>query len=264
MPTKLLSNTENQYSVPGGNNTTDIYNILGNSGNNSITGGGGDDNIFGGNGDDTIFGGDGNDKLSGDSGNDTLFGGNGNDTLNGGTGDDFLDGGTGNDLLYGGTGNDILYGGIGNDILYGGTGDDIVVGGQGSDILNGFGGAIGTAEVDYLIGGGFVDSAGNVDDPFAPSAADGVRDTFVLGNATTSFYTNAGNNDFAVIFGFETASDVVAVSPSVTLGLGFGTVDTPFLGPIAGTLIFSGSDLIGVLAGVSPSSLSGVNFIAAA
>jgi Ca2+-binding RTX toxin-like protein len=68
-------------------------------------------------------------NLVGTSGNDTLTGGDGNDTLDGGAGDDRLDGGAGNDQLFGGSGNDTLLGGTGGDFLEGGLGNDSIDGG---------------------------------------------------------------------------------------------------------------------------------------
>lgn len=303
MPTLRGTFGNDNLFVPGGNNNLTSYTIFGLGGNDTLRGGGGRDVISAGSGSSLLDGGNGNDILNGSFGDDTLLGGSGNDTVTGGGGNDFVDGGIGNDIVVGGLGDDfvfgndgndtvdgglgddvvnggggndsltaslgddILFGGTGNDSLSGGPGNDIVAGGQGSDTLNGFGGASGTLEVDYLIGGGFVDSDGFVDDPFAPSARDGVRDTFVLGNATTSFYTNDGDNDFAVIFGFET-SDVVAISPSLGVALGVGTVIDPFFGGVSGTLLYAnlstGLDLIGVLVDVSPNSLTSANFIAAA
>jgi Ca2+-binding RTX toxin-like protein len=72
-------------------------NLVGDSGNNTLTG--------------TVFG----DTLSGLGGNDSLFGGGLDDILNGGTGNDLLRGGGGNDKLNGGAGSDELRGDAGKD-----------------------------------------------------------------------------------------------------------------------------------------------------
>ncbi|HEX2554612.1 MAG TPA: calcium-binding protein [Microvirga sp.] len=85
-------------------------------------------------GDDTITGIDGDDNLEGGPGNDTIDGRSGDDTLAGGVGDDALLGGAGNDALHGGEGSDRLHGGMGNDILNGGAGPDQMTGGSGDDI----------------------------------------------------------------------------------------------------------------------------------
>jgi len=69
-------------------------------------------------------------ELIGTSGNDTLTGGSGNDTISGDAGNDLLDGAGGNDSLLGGTGDDNLLGGDGDDSLYGGKGNDTLDGGE--------------------------------------------------------------------------------------------------------------------------------------
>jgi Ca2+-binding RTX toxin-like protein len=109
-------------------------NLIGGSGNDSLTGRNGGPNAFYGNdGNDTLNGGDGADRFFGGSGNDTLYGNAGNDLLDGGSGNDYLEGGSGNDLLDGGSGNDYLEGGSGNDLLDGGSGNDYLEGGSGND-----------------------------------------------------------------------------------------------------------------------------------
>ncbi|WP_116654487.1 M10 family metallopeptidase C-terminal domain-containing protein [Pelagibacterium sediminicola] len=64
------------------------------------------ENVIGGSGNDTISGKSGANRLEGGAGNDTLSGAGGADILIGGTGDDRLDGGAGRDILTGGTGSD--------------------------------------------------------------------------------------------------------------------------------------------------------------
>lgn len=70
-----------------------------------------------------LFGG----QLVGHSGNDTLTGSWYADTLVGNKGDDKLFGSLGNDILYGNEGNDLLDGGWGKDEMYGGQGNDTYV-----------------------------------------------------------------------------------------------------------------------------------------
>jgi Ca2+-binding RTX toxin-like protein len=89
--------------VPGeGDNVhSDVENIYGTRGADTITGTAGPNVIDGGFGADTIRGGAGDDTLTGNSEPDALFGEAGNDTLYGGDGDDKVDGGPGTDSLYG-------------------------------------------------------------------------------------------------------------------------------------------------------------------
>ena len=78
------------------------------AGNDTLTG---IENVIGGSGDDSLTG-DGNANiLIGNGGTDTLSGLGGNDLLVGGAQDDFLNGGAGNDVLIGGGGADMLTGG---------------------------------------------------------------------------------------------------------------------------------------------------------
>jgi Ca2+-binding RTX toxin-like protein len=107
--------------------------IVGTSGDDTLTGTAEADIICGLGGADTISGLDGDDVLLGGRGVDVLRGGLGNDTLRGGRGNDTLRGGSGNDSIYGGRRNDVLYGGAGNDQLDGGSGVDSCSGGAGRD-----------------------------------------------------------------------------------------------------------------------------------
>jgi Ca2+-binding RTX toxin-like protein len=73
-----------------------------------------------------ITGGVGNDSLTGSNRPNALVGGVGNDTLNGLGGTDDLDGGSGNDTLDGGSDDDDLDGGLDADTISGGSGNDTV------------------------------------------------------------------------------------------------------------------------------------------
>jgi Ca2+-binding RTX toxin-like protein len=141
----------------GDNVRSDVENIVGGYGNDTLTGSAAANYIQGGGGTDTIYGLGGADTLDGgtggalpaakNNGNDVLWGGDGNDvlhasdlgncTLYGESGSDALYGWQGHDSLYGGSGADALYGFNGNDILYGGTGDDSLDGGAGTDKVYG-------------------------------------------------------------------------------------------------------------------------------
>ncbi len=89
--------------------------LVGNDNPNALMGGGGDDNLHGGGNADALFGQDGNDDLRGDQGADQLSGGEGADTLVGGDHDDVLSGDAGDDLLPADPGADTLNGGAGRD-----------------------------------------------------------------------------------------------------------------------------------------------------
>ncbi|MEH2312953.1 MAG: calcium-binding protein [Nostoc sp.] len=146
-------------------------NIVGNSGNDTLsTGDGGNDTIDGGTGDDllslsytsatkgitstinatttsgTITAGSNSVSyknierlnIDGTGYDDYILGGNGNDSLDGGySGNDTLNGGNGNDSLFGGyNGNDTLNGGNGNDFLSVYYSNHTIDGGNGDDILS--------------------------------------------------------------------------------------------------------------------------------
>ena len=127
----------------GGDTYISIENLIGGSGNDTLTGD--DPNI------NILIGGDGNDTLYGMAGDDILYGDNGeirtapywvsaiggNDTLYGGAGNDKLYGGIGNDALNGGVGDDTIDAGTGTNTLNGDDGDDIFLGGAGADAING-------------------------------------------------------------------------------------------------------------------------------
>lgn len=112
---------------------TDVENVVGGSGNDSITGSTAANDLDGGTGNDSIIGGAGDDAIDGGTGNDSISGGSGNDAVDGGVGNDSLVGGVGDDVIDGGTGNDTISGEIGNDTLDGESGLDQVDGGAGTN-----------------------------------------------------------------------------------------------------------------------------------
>ena len=101
---------------------TNIGEIDGERGDDTITGSAGDDSIDGGDNDDILFGGAGSDNLYGGAHDDTLYGGDGADTLRGGHGTDTLYGGDGDDVfvMEGRSDRDA------SDVLNGGEGTDTV------------------------------------------------------------------------------------------------------------------------------------------
>ena len=105
---------------------SDVENITGAGGNdtlngsslaNILVGGAGADTLLGLGGDDRLDGGTENDILDAAGGHNTLIGGDGNDTLSSLEGNDSLNGGNNDDDLDAGAGNNILDAGAGNDSL---------------------------------------------------------------------------------------------------------------------------------------------------
>jgi Ca2+-binding RTX toxin-like protein len=132
---------------PAENDTvsTDIENVAGGDGGDTITGtlgaeaftgNGGIDNLNGGpnpgaaSGPDTLTGGLGVDTLNGYDGADLLRGGGDNDTLDGLAGKDNLNGGAGNDQESGGDGRDYF------DQERDSNGGDVIDGGEGNDTVS--------------------------------------------------------------------------------------------------------------------------------
>jgi hypothetical protein len=191
-----------------------------------LRGGDGNDSLNRGRGNDTLYGGAGKDKLYGGWGFDVLYGGDGDDTYiaisydpqiievpNSGidtaiysfsnnelsanvenliltqTGD-FTISGTGNDLnnkIMGTSSKNILRGKAGNDLLIGNAGDDTLIGSNGT-----------VGDKDTLTGGSG-------------------RDTFILGNATTTFYNDRnaatpGLGDYALITDFNANNDFIRLN----------------------------------------------------
>ncbi|MBC8108343.1 MAG: hypothetical protein H7Z14_17285 [Anaerolineae bacterium] len=178
---------------------TDVENVRGGSGNdtisgssfaNEIWGGGGADKLVGREGDDTLHGDNGVDSLEGNQGNDILDGGKHADQLNGGEGRDnawygnrtnnvFVKLGDGandgevgeNDFIQGsvenataGAGNDTLIGDGQNNRFDGLAGNDTMHGMGGIDTMNGYAGndrfyAKGDNAVDLIDGGAGTDIA---------------------------------------------------------------------------------------------------------
>jgi len=153
---------------------SDVENVHGGWGNDSITGSASDNILTDGSaGNDVLDGQGGNDTLIATGGADTLLGGDGNDVMLGGTGNDSFTGGAGVDQvsyadhtadvtvsidalandgqageadsialdvenLLGGPGNDALIGSaFANDLNGGSAGNDTLVGGSGSDTYAG-------------------------------------------------------------------------------------------------------------------------------
>ena len=105
-------------AAEGDNVLTDVEQIWGGTGNDTLRGSPAANFISGGGGSDTISGLGGNDILIAGSGGSTVSGGGGADTLYGVSLNDHLSGGGGNDSITSGGGTDVLSGGRGNDSLF--------------------------------------------------------------------------------------------------------------------------------------------------
>src|SRR4051812_10749916 len=126
------------------------------------------EDIVGGSGEDTISGSTGANAISGADGNDFVTAAAGADVVDSGTGNDTPAGGTESDTIRGGDGADQLIGGAGNDLISGGAGPDAISGGAGNDTISA---ADGVAEV--------VDCGAGVDTVVADRGAGGATDTLV-------------------------------------------------------------------------------------
>ncbi|MCP9481908.1 M10 family metallopeptidase C-terminal domain-containing protein [Shimia sp. CNT1-13L.2] len=200
-----------------------IENVIGGSGNDSITGDGNNNVLQGGLGNDTLNGGAGVDKLYGEDGNDVLsigFGGAGH-LADGGAGIDTVDfsygssnwaislvsntamigatnyadlvsienvvGSGGSDSIAGNADANELSGGAGADLLNGGAGNDTLNGNAGNDTLNG------EAGDDSLLGGTDNDSLDGGADNDTLSGGDG-NDTLLGGLGNDSLLGDANND----------------------------------------------------------------------
>jgi Ca2+-binding RTX toxin-like protein len=105
---------------------TDVENISGSQGGDTLTGSGSANTLRGNAGFDAIYGLGGNDTLQGGDTGDHLEGGDGNDTMSGENGSDTLRGDSGGDLIQGDADDDRLIAGPGADSMYGNAGTDEV------------------------------------------------------------------------------------------------------------------------------------------
>jgi Ca2+-binding RTX toxin-like protein len=215
---------------------SNLNQIRGRAGNDTIVGGGGNDRLFGDEGNDTIRGEDGNDYMRGGAGADILDGGADIDTIyyieslarvsvtlkdsgiagvgSGGDaqgdtifnvenveGSDFSDnltGNTGNNKLIGGLGDDAIFGKGGNDKIIGGQGADRLYGDAGNDILQGGDGS------DYIRGGAgadILDGGADIDRIYYLESSAGVE--VILGEAGQSGSGKGGDAQGDVIRNIE-------------------------------------------------------------
>ncbi|WP_293132067.1 FG-GAP-like repeat-containing protein [Microcoleus sp. bin38.metabat.b11b12b14.051] len=256
------SNKPNIFETKEGNNNLfgsdfkDIFN--GNEGNDFIDGDNGDDLLFGGKGNDIIVGGFGEDIILGNQGNDSINGKEDDDLIFGNEGNDFIDGGKGNDILFGGKGNDIildsegndsLYGQLGDDTLCGGAGDDLVYGGKGNDLIDGSKGN------DSIYG-----DLGN--DTLLGCEGD---DILFGGLGNNSLVGGLGNDIFVLDSrqGFDRIADFVQGQDLIGLSGGLSFNQLAITQDSQGALIKNAltGESLGVISGVSASTITSVNFI---
>ncbi|AFY68492.1 Na-Ca exchanger/integrin-beta4 [Thalassoporum mexicanum PCC 7367] len=169
-----------------------------------------------------IFGTPAGDFLDGTSEADTIVGGSGDDAGRGFDNSDRLEGNQGADTLNGNQGSDVVFGGQGVDLLYGGKGDDFVSGDKDSDFL------LGNFGEDTILGGPGSDSlfgGQQSDELFGDEGNDAL-----FGDLGTDTLTGGGGGDTFVI-GRDTGTDTI-------------------------TDFSDGTDLIGLLDGITPADLT--------
>ncbi len=159
------------HTASGFSAISNIENVVGGAGADTLTGDALANILGGGGGNDTLTGGAGTDTLTGDAGNDTFVAtvGDGNDTYTGGAGIDTYDlhltsgrcdvtttsatsletgidtlnnienviGSQGNDVISLNGNANVIDGQGGNDIIDAGGSNDVVIGGAGNDTMNG-------------------------------------------------------------------------------------------------------------------------------
>jgi Ca2+-binding RTX toxin-like protein len=217
-----LAVTTAQNTLGAGTDTfISIENLLGGSGNDSLTGTSVVNVLTGGAGDDTITGGGGADSLVGGAGNDLYINASGatvteavdsgidtiesnvtltlasianveNLTLTGATAIN----GTGNtlaNLITGNSAANALSGGDGNDTLVAGTGNDTLTGGNGNDLMS----------------------------------ADGLADTINGGADTDELVITVTDN--AAVFNFSTFSTASGIANTLRTGVSVTDVETLYI-----------------------------------
>jgi Ca2+-binding RTX toxin-like protein len=179
---------------------------------------------------ENVIGGSGNDSISGHNGNNILIGGPGNDSIYGLGGPDYIDGGEGDDYIDGGTGADDIHGGPGNDTVdYSGRTADLNVSaddiandgeaGEGDNVHSDVEEIIGGAGNDQLTGspnGSILIGNGGMNTLIGLAAADvifaGPNGDLIIGNGGADLLFGGAGND--TIFAGDSTGDPLAVGPA--------------------------------------------------
>ena len=232
----------------GDNVKTDVENLTGGSGNDTLTGSGVANAIDGGPGDDTLRGGLGADTYAGGSGTDTVdysdkssvnasidgVANDGGDGDNVGTDVENLSGTAGADTLTGDGDANSLIGLGGNDTLNGAGGDDILQGGLGADALNGGSGADTadysdkTSALTISLDDVSNDPDGDTIGTDVENATGGSADDTLTGNASANRLAGGAGNDS--IDGGTGGDTITAGDGDDFIAARQGAVDTIFCG----------------------------------
>ncbi len=232
--TATINGTANDGEAAENDNVkTDIENVIGGSGNDSLTGSTAANVLTGNSGNDTLVSGDGNDTILPGLGTDTLDGGNGVDAASysdrsssvsisidgvandGGAGEndsigssiENLVGGSDNDTLTGTSGANVLSGGAGNDSLRPGTGVDTLNGDSGIDTADySERTATVTVTLNNTADDGVSGEADNVKTDVESIRSGSGNDALTGSSADNTFDGGTGNDVFNGLGGTDTAS----------------------------------------------------------
>jgi Ca2+-binding RTX toxin-like protein len=193
-------------------NSTAIENVIGGSGNDTISGNSSDNYIDGGAGDNTISGGDGNDTLIAGNGGNTIYAGGGENTIALGDGGNSVTTGEGDNSISAGDGNNTITAGGGANTIAIGDGDNHITVGDGNNSVTVGDGA------NHVIGGDgdneiLAGNGGNV---------------IQLGNGSSYIDVGSGTNSITVGNGSNTiwAGLSSVGSGSIAVGTGDNIITT--------------------------------------
>jgi Ca2+-binding RTX toxin-like protein len=230
-----LATTAAQNTVGAGTDTiSNVENLVGSNGNDTLTGSNGINRVDGGEGNDTVAGLGGNDTLKGGVGVDTVtYAGNAAVKVNLATTTPQNTVGAGVDTL---SGFENLTGSSKNDTLTGTGGANVIIGGAGSDVMNGAGGIdtvsyaggpavkvnLGVTAAQNTVGSGG-DKLSGFENLIGSSGSDtltgsSAANTIDGGSGNDTIRGAAGNDTLIGGLGTDTASYAGTVAVKVTLG----------------------------------------------